>query len=387
MIRPPIAFAAVFAAAVGLAGCGTVGVAAGGVTSGRTSATATPSGSAGAGGGVRMRELHGKYFALAIAFPGRDTGFTAISGYAGASSTLRSWIERTADGGASWTASRMASGQHQPGAQAGMTFVSARQGWAYEPGLFFTLDGGATWRAAHTAFRLTGPVAVAGTSTWAVGYACVRGDCPAVLYTTDRVGGTFRRLASQPTATGSVVALQRPTSSVAWLVVAVPHGRLRLVTTSDAGRSWATRPLPRPGGVQLSAAGPGSLWLVSYGTGEGPSLAGTLYRSTDGARTWTRIGHENALIVYAVSSRVAWAVQNIPVRGNPDGANILRTTDGGRTWHTVLSRVNTDVEAFVAQGPDGAQAIAAVSARNGERFVAFSTRNAGMTWHHTTLPA
>ena len=375
MIKPPVAFAALFAAAVGLAGCGTV-------------AAATQLGAAGAGSGAPMRELlHGKYQALAIAFPGRHTGVTAISGYAGASSTLRSWIERTADGGASWTASRMASGQHQPGAQFGMAFLSARQGWAYGPGLFFTRDGGATWRAERTTFRLTGPVSVAGTSTWVVGYACVRGDCPPVLYTTDRVGGSLRRLARQPTATGSVVALQRPTSSVAWLLVAGPHGRLRLVTTSDAGRSWATRQLPRQGGAQLSAAGPASLWLVSLGANEGPSLYGVLYRSTDGARTWTRVGRENALIVYAVSSRVAWAVQNAPVRNNPDGGNILRTTDGGRTWHTVLSRVNTDVEAFVAQGADGAQAIAGVFTRDGERFVAFSTRNAGATWHHATLPA
>jgi photosystem II stability/assembly factor-like uncharacterized protein len=351
-----------------------------------SSATATPSGLAGAGSGARLRDLlHGKYQALEIAFPGRDTGFTAISGYAGASSTLRSWIERTADGGASWTASRMASGEHQPGAQTGMAFVSARQGWAYEPGLFFTRDGGATWRAERTTFRVTGPVSVAGTSTWAVGYACVRGDCPAVLYATDRVGGTFHRLAHQPTATGSVVALQRPTSSVASLVLAVPHGRLRLVTTSDAGRSWATRPLPRPGGVQLSAAGQRSLWLISYGNAIGPALSGVLYRSTDSGRTWARIGRENGLIVYAVSSRVAWAVQNTQLPNNP--ANILRTTDGGHTWHTVLTRVNTDVEAFVAQGPDGAQAIAAVFTRDGSRFVAFSTRNAGTTWHHATLPA
>jgi hypothetical protein len=179
--------------------------------------------------------LQGKYQAWAIAFPGRDTGIVAFTGYAGASMTVRSWLESTADGGRVWVAGRPASGQDQPGAQGGLAFASARQGWAYGPDLFFTRDGGATWRPERTPFPLVGPVAVAGTSTWIVGHACTDGDCPATIYATDRVGGALRRLPDQPDATGSVVAMRRPTPSVAWLMVAGPRGPARLVTTSDAG--------------------------------------------------------------------------------------------------------------------------------------------------------
>jgi photosystem II stability/assembly factor-like uncharacterized protein len=327
--------------------------------------------------------LQGKYQALAIAFPGRGTGIAAIAGYAGASTTVRSWIERTTDGGRHWAASRPASGQRQPGAQAGMAFVSAQQGWAYGPGLFFSRDGGATWQAERTPFPLTGPVAVAGTSTWVVGYACTRGDCPATIYTTDRVGGALRRLPDQPATTGSVVAMRRPAASVTWLLLAGPHGRSRLVTTSDAGRSWAARPLPCPASEhagQLSAAGLGSLWLICQGTPRAGSFPGVIYRTVNGGRAWTRIARENTLDVYAVSNRVAWAVQ-----GGPSASIIVRTVDGGRTWHSVLSRANTSAEAFVPEGSDGAQAVARVFSANGVRFVAYRTRDAGQSWRRAAL--
>lgn len=395
MRRLPTALLAAVVAVV--AGCASTGALAGRVTSSGTShASTAPSTLAGSpshaarsarvGGPPRMPGLlQGKYQALAIAFPSRDTGITAILGYAGQSTTLRSWIERTTDGGRHWAASQPAIGQHQPGTQAGMAFVSAQQGWAYLPGLFFTRDGGVTWQAEHTPFPLTGPVAVAGTSMWVAGYACTRGDCPATIYTTGRVGGALRRLPNQPAAARSVVAMQRPTASVAYLLLAGPHTRSRLVTTSDAGRIWAARPLPCPASEQasqLSAAGPNSLWLVCQGTPGAGSVPGVLYRTVDGARTWTQIARENSLGVHAVSNRVAWAVQS-----DPSGSIIVRTTDGGRTWHTALARANTDVEAFVPQGPDGARAVARIFSANGWRFAAYRTRNAGKTWQRTALTA
>jgi len=328
--------------------------------------------------------LHGKYQALAVAFPGRGTGIAAIAGYSGQSTTIWSWFERTSDGGRHWTAGRPARGQHQPGAQAGLAFVSARQGWAYGPDLFFTRDGGATWRAEPAPFLLTGPVAVAGTSTWVVGYACPRADCPATVYTTTGVGGALRRLSVQPTGTGNVIVMRRPSRTMAWLLLALPHGRLRLATTSDAGRSWATRALPCPArdrvGLQLSAPGPGSLWLVCQGTPGAGSVPGVVYRTADGGRTWRRMGAENALSVYAVSGRAAWAVAS-----NASNSLVMRTTDGGRTWHTVLSRPDTYVEAFVAQGPDAAQVIAPVFRANGLSFVAYRTSDAGKTWQRAAL--
>jgi len=330
--------------------------------------------------------LHGKYQALAVAFPGGGRGFALLSGYPGTSSTVRSWVERTADGGRHWTASPPVSGPDQPGTQAGLVFASASQGWAYLPGLFFTRDGGATWRAERTPFPLTGPVAVAGRSAWVAGYRCARSGCPAVIYTARRVGGPLRRLAHQPLPAGTVVAMARPSRPVAWLLLESPHGRFRLMTTSDTGHSWTARPLPCPAaqrtGEQLSAAGPGSLWLVCEGTPGAGSLPGTLYRTADGGRRWNRIAAENALQVHAVSGRVAWAVQ-----GSASGAAVVRTTDGGRTWRTVLGRTGTSIEGFAAQGPGSAHAVAEVLTSAGIRFIAYQTRDAGQTWQRARLPA
>jgi photosystem II stability/assembly factor-like uncharacterized protein len=87
-----------------------------------------------------------------------------------------------------------------------------------------------------------------------------------------------------------------------------------------------TRALPRPGGFQLSAAGPGSLWLVSYAANEGPSLYGTLYRSTDGARTWTRIARENGLVVYAVTGRRAYSA-SVTCGAPGPGMTLLMVTE------------------------------------------------------------
>ena len=235
MNRLPAALAAVIAATVSVAGCANAGAL--------------------AGHGKKLPRmpapLPGKYQALAVSFPGRDAGIALISGYPGKSATLRSWIDRTADGGNSWVASGPASGQHQPGAQAGMAFVSAGQGWAYLPGLFFTRDGGVTCRAERTRFPLTGPVAVAGTSTWVVGYACVRGVCPATIYAMSRVGGALRRLADQPTATGTLEVMQRPTESVVWLLLTGPGptpgsvsglpGTSALLHLARPARTWSGR--------------------------------------------------------------------------------------------------------------------------------------------------
>jgi photosystem II stability/assembly factor-like uncharacterized protein len=91
------------------------------------------------------------------------------------------------------------------------------------------------------------------------------------------------------------------------------------------------------------------------------------------------MARENSLDVHAVST--AWRG-----RGNDASDSIIvRTTDAGRTWHTVLSCPNTDVTAFVPQGPDGAQAVARLLSAHGERFIVYRTRYAGKIWQGTAL--
>lgn len=388
---------------VAVAGCGTGSGGAGRATgssspqptpipSGVASPTGSPSRSSVPSVRPGTRGLwHGSYQARSIALPGGGVGVAVINGSAGENGPFVSVIERTTDGGRTWAAGRWVVGEDQPGAQTGMVFGSAQQGWVYGPELFFTRDGAATWHAAPaTAFKDVGQAAVAGTSLWVAGYPCRSGRCAPAIYGTDHVGGPFHRLPDQPPMDENLLQMQRPTPSAAWLLFGpTGHRPPYLVTTSDAGRSWSRYPLPCPWRFntrsQLSAVGPRSGWLVCIGTPGAGSLPELIYRTIDGGHSWIRVAHQYSLSVQAVSNQVAWAVES-----DPSSSLIVRTTDGGHTWHTVLSRSSAKletVEALVPQGPKGAHAIASVFTSGGERFVAYRTRNAGKTWQRTPLPA
>jgi hypothetical protein len=366
--------------------------------------TAKPGGSATSGsmGAATGRPLIGKYSSLAVAFPGASTGVLLMGGFADGSQSLRTWAERSTDGGRHWTAGTVQTGAHTATAQAGLAFVTDRSGWAYLPDLYYTTDAGLTWQRGPNKPALVSHVAVAGSSTWVVGVDCVSGPCPDRIYQTEGVGASLTLLAHQPAGDEQIEAIARPSAAIA-VLIASPYGantQRRLFTTEDAGNSWRARPAPCPSGMQpaqLSAPDAASLWLTCNPLRQG--MCGScgpdvVYRSLDAGQTWQRMtptrqspphSFAGAGPFDAVSASVAWGLES-----NPGNVLVTRTMDGGRSWHPVLTGDDNDLLAgwaLTSAGPDSAWTVTSTTtASGGIRFVVYRTTDHGTTWQRAVIP-
>ena len=336
--------------------------------------------------------MAGKFSANVMAFPSPSHGLIAIGGFPRNRSTLVGWFDRSTDAGRRWTVGRHSSGATKAATQIGMTFSSAQQGWAYQPDLLFTTDGGMTWHADPSEPALIGPVSTVGSSTWVTGYRCPRGDCPARLYRTGRVGGRLTLLPNQPPGGDAVEQMLRPDARTAWLLLGGRRGHQRLATTSDGGSTWSIRPLPCTSGASLSAAGRGPLWLLCPRMTRTCSLRdqfNVIYQSNDNGATWTRTSTKRIrcappMTLYAVSGSIAWASETTIGSGS-----LLRTTDAGRTWHAVLTGTDDKPltpEAITTAGTDRLAFVQWQFTDRGVTFTLERTVDAGRTWRSSPLP-
>ena len=98
-----------------------------------------------------------------------------------------------------------------------------------------------------------------------------------------------------------------------------------MVTTTDAGASWALRPSGAT--VELT-----SVWFSSASTGWAVGKSGVLLRSTNAGLSWAQqLGlatAENLECVRFVDERHGWIV------GGAGNCFVARTRDGGATWTT-----------------------------------------------------
>lgn len=361
------------------------------------------SSSAGPGGAasvaVRPRSsaawVAGKYGSGGLVVSAAGTGLVHLGGYPGSSSVVHSWQEQTDDGGQRWATGRAVRGSDQASAQAAMAFVTARQGWAFTPGLFYTTDAGHSWRREAAAPAVVDSLAVAGRSTWLVGQQCRTGTCPSMLYRTDRVGGRLVRLPAQPTAQDSVTSLVRLSPSAAVVIVSTSGHRWHLAATDDAAASWTSQPDPCPTPhAALSGGGHSSLWLAcslpsrSMCGCDGPTI---IYRSRDLGATWTRMTPRGAtalrglITLTAASADIAWAVTT--TNGQ---AVVWHTNDAGRSWQTTLT--GTDAHplraiSVTATAPGSAWVLGVDGGYSHNPISIWHTRDHGHTWQATVLPA
>jgi photosystem II stability/assembly factor-like uncharacterized protein len=225
-------------------------------------------------------------------------------------------LERTTNGGASWTAIPF-----QPAVEGGMTFIDPQHGWmttardvdnhtAVENTLWRTADGGETWAAIHTTkHRLD------------IEPNVQRGDC-------------FQNGIAWTSGTYGIAGVSCPYDSPPAVQV-----------TGDAGATWRTEALPplptRPGVVLFATVGPlhdegGELVAVvsrCVGTdGNSCRNYGEVYRSADGGMTWS-----HGAVVWGVGDVLladadhAWLPDACPT-DQCYGSQLLVSSNGGSTW-------------------------------------------------------
>lgn len=211
----------------------------------------------------------------------------------------------TRDGGASWSAVALPSGQcfGSIATRKGVTYAIQRMA-APGQGLRNTLvasnDGWHTWRSIGIDFQGNVMAFWADANSDTLLVWANTGDIGQILWTSSDGGAHWAQTAAQ-NAGGYVVQTQRPTGSGPWRICtqqdtpgasAHLNSSLTVTCSDDGGYSWATMP-----GVDPSLQFPelfaitadGSL-LAEGGTSTSQPVQHTIYRLARGAASWQKLG-------------------------------------------------------------------------------------------------
>lgn len=223
--------------------------------------------------------------------------------------------------------------------------------------LFATGNGGRTW----TPQPLPGPVtALAQAGRELTALSCPptgQGNCRPLLHRMRLPAGRWRAEPLPPlTATTPPQLSTASTRAAVLLVTPSLTGPAELVSTTDGGARWTTRPVP-PGPPRPADAVPGGRTICAQ-----PS---TPLLATASARDWW------LLCSAGIGMLKAYQV-------------VLRTQDGGRTWQVIAQSLNLSEAAAPGALPIGSVlGFAAFSPSllwiTGNNYAAYSP-NAGRTW-------
>ncbi len=262
-------------------------------------------------------------------------------------------IWRTADGGITWTLLTLdAPGLTSVAVNGNDAWVSPGSwGDRLGPAILESLDEGVTWT------KVTSEQLDAMTFVDALhGFALRTVNLEASIATSADGGRTWESVAA-PQPCGTVSAGGYQGSFVPSFVSAV-HGWVLcegwaepggpeergIAETTDGGSSWSwVERVPRgddASDLTLSTPDlPSGLVMRSDGTGLIWCLGGTLLRTEDGGRTWTKVS--SAPFTFTVQPWiVASAGKDGPwyaMRPGADPLSLERSDDGGRTWSTVAT--------------------------------------------------
>jgi photosystem II stability/assembly factor-like uncharacterized protein len=230
-------------------------------------------------------------------------------------------VYRTVDGGASWIA--MSAGlptftvlnlATDPAAP-GMAFVSIQ-----DRGLFDTKDGGTSWHEADRGLVNTSVVSLLPDPRSA---PAIFAGTTAGLFRSPDSGRTWATLGGRLSGV-EVDSLAANPARAGELFAATGDG---VVRSGDDGRTWSATALAL--GSTEVAVGAGLPATVYASSGGG--YEGSVYRTTDSGRSWTRVFDHSATIA------VNPADPNTVLIGSGYDGEIYRSTDGGVTWDEVAS--------------------------------------------------
>jgi photosystem II stability/assembly factor-like uncharacterized protein len=259
--------------------------------------------------------------AFSLSFVGIDDGWALGEAPCGGSSCT--YLVRTTDGGRSWSGvasmpAKLAETSNdcfgeQPACVSDIAFVSASEGYAFEPSLLVTHDGGRTWRQI-TGAQVHGLVISGGTPLRVVGMEPTA-DCEEGCHVQQSV---------------------------------------------DAGITWAdlpAAPVVRASGVYVAAGDASNLYLAGLANSAGGATnkRAALFRSSDGGRSWQafadpcgRFGFTDSV---AALSRNALAIVCDDQSSGADSSSVVVSTDGARTFRGPRSVPGGFPFPFAAGGP------------------------------------
>jgi len=270
------------------------------------------------------------------------TGAGGIYGIAFTADGRRGWATggagghpvafRTVDGGDHWLAGALPAGL--TGSLGSVAFVDDRQGWTVGSQMgtgpanaaggyvLATTDGGVTWTAQPSpapVARLSRIVFADAGHGWAVGVSADGG--PAVIATAD--GGAHWALQTLPAGVTTVHDAGFADALHGWVVGATPAAAGQdtpgaVLTTADGGATWTVQAAPHR-----------ELWSLAVVDGSTLFAGGahSLWSSHDGGATWS----EQAFALPALDSvsftdaRHGWVTHSM-------FSTVCRTDDGGQTW-------------------------------------------------------
>ncbi len=213
-------------------------------------------------------------------------------------------------------------------------------------------------------------------------------------------GGTWKHL-STVSPDGNIVAVEPAGRTFRTFYVAVAGAGV--FCSTDGGRTWEPRnnglPHLQVMDIAVHPQRPEVLWaaMSNYQSSPGqPVLPGGIYRSTDGGKSWypatDGLSTESSADPNFTARYEAIAV----APSNPailltadtawDGSTLYRSTDGGRTWRAILRRQDVDCAYPAGLGAtviEFAPHSADVAFVAGSEY-ALRTRDGGKTWSDVT---
>ncbi|MDZ4169280.1 MAG: YCF48-related protein [Coriobacteriia bacterium] len=236
------------------------------------------------------------------------------------------FIRHSSNGGATWVVQKSG----LPSALTGVAFADRTHGVAVGQNgtLLVTKNGGATWTQASLprasalgrafAGHINGVAWANGTRVFAAGYG-------GALFASPDRGVTWTD-ESDPAITADFTSIGAAGGSRVWVTAGT---RLYRFTYTPPPTKWTKR-------VSGTTAGLFDVDFVDATHGWAVGGGGLVLKTTDGAKTWKRVGAgaTSATLtgVDFVDRSTGWAVGRFPVATPLAPTVILRTDDGGATW-------------------------------------------------------
>lgn len=328
----------------------------------------------------------------AVAFDGARAGYGLFATSSG--SSCRTWVARTVNGGATFSAP-----VHLQGCNTSIAADTRGDVFVYGRQLLVSHDDGAAFAQLPSFTDVDQIVAVGAASVWLATAVCAKKaavSCPLHVYDSTNGGATWSLTKKQPAgavgwaAGGGGTYLVRVNGGIGYVLSHPPNiGRSSaLYYTGNGGRSWATRSLPCPKGVggyfNATASPRGALWAACAGLPDGHVQMKSVEVSVDEGASWQKgavCRNTTSLLCQGTLDGIATISWHSAWLSSTHGP-LLVSHDSGASWAAV-AQIGDAVGGppiSTVQFFNEHDAVAIGTAPSGHPVLLWWTDNGGETW-------